>query len=152
MLSYKRIIDLNYCNSFKDINFLSYWSQLPKYGIIEGFYKFIKNMIAHLLFDLVHLRLIFKKNKIIFIYVTKNQLDSLKPVAILLSDSIFLTVHSKWKESYLVPMFVIYFFSFPFIFLLIFYVYKSKGYHRDSFTAFFEQYWLTFGYYYFFKI
>ena len=152
MLSYKRIADLNYCNSSKNFNFLSWCSYLPKFGAIEQFFRFFRNMFGHLVLGFRPLKLMVPKQQIMFFYMSKNNFDSLKPVANLLPDSALITAHPKWKEGYLIPMFFAYLFSLPFLPILLCYIYKSKGYQRKSFSSFFERYWLTFGFYYFLRI
>lgn len=152
MLSYKKIIDLNYCNSSENVNLLSYSSHLPKFGAIEQFFKFFKSMFGHLILGFHPLRLIAPKRRIMFFYITKNNFDSLKPIANLLPNSVLITAYPKWKQGYLIPMFFAYLFSLPFLPTLLCYIYKSKGYQGKSFSSFFKQYWLTFGFYYFLRI
>jgi len=152
MLSYKKIADLNYCNSSENVNFISWCSYLPKFGAVEQFFKFFRNMFGHLILGFHPLKLMVPKQQIMFFYMSKNNFDSLKPVADLLPNSVLITAHPKWKEGYLIPMFFAYLFSLPFLPILLCYTYKSKGYQRKSFSSFFERYWLTFGFYYFLRI
>lgn len=64
MLSYKKIIDLNYCYSSENINLLSYCGYLPKFGTIEQFFKFFRNMFGHLILGFRPLKLMVLKQQI----------------------------------------------------------------------------------------
>jgi len=152
VLSYEKIIDLNYLNSSEDINFLSYCNFLPRFGIVEEFFKFFRNMFGHLILGFRPSRLMIPKRKIMFFGMSKNQFDSIEPVACLLPNSILISAYPRWRQAYLIPMFFAYLFSLPFSPILSWYIHKSKGYLRKSFNNFFEQYWMTFGLYYFLKI
>lgn len=141
------IYDLNFAFDER-MAFLSVSSHaLPKPGVLIRIVAFF----WHLIEGLFHLSLPFvtsciPKRSILFLVYTKNQKDALIPIAKKTQNSYF--VGYKVPVDGRFPMFWAYIMAIPFFPLVLFKLWTAKGYRRRTFRYNFDQYWLTYGFYF----
>ena len=146
------IIDLNYSYSSEKLGVLKHLTaeELPKKGVVIR----IASFSLHLLWALVHPR---RKEKarplrpVVFFATSLNQRESLSPVAKHVGDAFLVCTHVRpgprldCDQEYSLAL--AYLSSLPFLPLVLRRLWKARGYTRESFFFWFDEYWLSYGHY-----
>ncbi len=85
--------------------------------------------------------------EILVFFTTTNQNRALTPIFEKLPNTRIISETSKY-----VPLFNVYLFTIPYIPLMLYHFYQSKGYKRESFYYFFDGYLCVYGYYLLFRL
>lgn len=146
------LFDLNYSYSSEKLGVLGFLprEELPRKGALIRVVSFF----LHFLWALVYIP---RKTKsvagrpVVFFATTMNQRDSLLPVARHVEEALLVCTHPRpgarlaCDREY--PMARAYLLALPFFPLVLRAFWRARGYRRESFSYWLDEYWLSYGHY-----
>ncbi len=145
------IFDLCYSYSSEELGYLRRLSreELPRKGLLIRLASFA----AHLLWSLVapKRRGSSRDGVLVFFFTSRNQRESLVPVARHLPNALHLSLHlrpgARLEAHEELPLARAYLASLPFLPLLVRELWRARGYRRASFSFWLDEYWLSYGFF-----